>query len=112
MGFWSWFWIWLALLLASSTTLMLIGLSLFHRAAEVVHQVTRISSTASPLLAAMASKAAIAERDSDLLTPTEEARRRRSSLLKNKTKKRAARQRSLITALKNIDVNESRFTNV
>jgi hypothetical protein len=51
------------------------------------------------------------ERESDILANLGDLELDRRDILKRKSKKRAARQRSLITGLKNIDVNESRFTN-
>jgi hypothetical protein len=112
MGFWAWFWIWTFLSLAALAVFMLIGISLFHRAKEVLHQVGRIAKTAEPLMAALDAKADVAMPESALLKPTAELDAKRRAFLKNKTKKRAVRQRSLITALKRIDPDESRFTNV
>jgi hypothetical protein len=111
MGFWAWFWIWIGLLIASLAFYALIGLSLFNRAKEVLHQVDRIAQPAAVLLEAISSKPMLPGRESDLLSPIAKLDSERQLILKKKTKKRAARQRSLRTALKNIDVNESRFTN-
>ncbi|MEO0066897.1 MAG: hypothetical protein RJB63_22 [Actinomycetota bacterium] len=111
MGFWLWFWIWVALFVGSLAVYALIGKSLFNRGMDVWHQVERIGKSAAPLMAALEAKPEPVERESDLLRPVGELDADRQSILNRKTKKQAARQRSLRSALKHIDVNESRFTN-
>jgi hypothetical protein len=111
MGFWSWFWIWLGLSIGSLVVLGLIGKSLLNRSGEVVHQIERIMAPMQDLVEAMNSKPEKTERDSDLLTPVGDLEASRAKLLKQKSKKRDLRQRRLRSAVKHIDVNESRFTN-
>jgi hypothetical protein len=111
MGFWAWFWIWCGLFLASLAVYALIGKSLFNRGMEVMHQVERIAKPAQALFEALGNKPSIAEQEPDLLRPAAELDAERKAFLKRKTKKRAARQRSLRSAIKHIDLNESRFTN-
>ena len=111
MGFWAWFWIWVALSIGALAVLGLIGKSLLNKTGEVLHQVERISKPALKLAEALEAKPQLAERESNLLTPTSELEAERTVILKRKSKKQAARQRSLREALKDIDVNESRFTN-
>lgn len=111
MGFWAWFWIWVLLIAGSMVVFALIGKSLFNSASEVFHQIERISKPAQKLFEAMQTKPDAEDRESDLLTPVTEVESERSVLLKQKSKKRAARQRRLRNALKKVDVNESRFTN-
>ena len=111
MGFWAWFWIWTALIIGALAVFALIGKSLFNSASAVFHQIERISKPALALAEAMANKPTLEDLESDLLTPVADAEAERTALLKQKSKKRAAQQRRLRNALKNIDVNESRFTN-
>lgn len=111
MGFWAWFWIWVGLALGSLVFYALIGKSLFNRGMDVLHQVERIAKPAQALMAAMESKPTLKDKESDLLRRAGELDAERQVLLKRKTKNRAARQRSLRSAVKHIDVNESRFTN-
>ena len=111
MGFWAWFWIWTALIIGSLVVYGLIGKSLFNRGMEVLHQLERIGKPAQALMTAMESKPQLDDLESDLLTPVGELDAERKAFLKRKTQKQAARQRSLRSALKHIDVNESRFTN-
>jgi|GEM_PF-1111556 len=112
MGFWAWFWIWTGLVVASLAVYALIGLSLFHRGQEVLHQLQRMAKPVSDLAAAIGPSKLEGERESDLLSDPVKLEQNRRNILNRKSKKRAARQRSLRTALKNIDVNESRFTDV
>ncbi len=112
MGFWAWFWIWTGLVIGSFGIFGLIGLSLFNRALEVGHQISRISKPLGILISAFETKPTLEDKESDVLRSSTEVDAERQTFLKKKSKKRAARQRSLRTALKNIDVNESRFTNV
>jgi hypothetical protein len=111
MGFWAWFWIWVVLALGSLAIFALIGKSLFNRAVEVAHQLDRIAVPAAALVASMGDRAVLAEHEPDLLVSPSEIEQKRQVFLNLKSKKRAVRQRSLRSALKNIDVNESRFTN-
>ena len=111
MGFWAWFWIWTALIIGSLAVLAFIGKSLFNSASAVLHQIERISKPALALAEAMANKPKLEDLESDVLTSVAEVEAKRASLLKQKSKKQAARQRRLRNALKDIDVNESRFTN-
>lgn len=111
MGFWAWFWIWCGLIIVSLAVLGLIGKSLFNRSVEVAHQGARLAGSAAGLLEGLSSKPTLDDSESDVNRPTEEVEAERIALLKQKSKKRAARQRRLIAELKNIDVNESRFTN-
>lgn len=111
MGFWVWFWIWTALVITSLAVFGFIGKSLLNSASAVLHQIERISKPALALAEAMASKPKLEDLESDVLTPVTEVEAERASLLKQKSKKQAARQRRLRNALKDIDVNESRFTN-
>jgi heme exporter protein D len=111
MGFWAWFWIWVSLVIGSLAVYALIGKSLFNRGMEVLHQLERITKPAQALIEAMDSKAKAIEGESDLLGSVGELEAERRAILNRKTKNRSARQRSLISALKHIDVNESRFTN-
>jgi hypothetical protein len=109
MGFWAWFWIWTALVIGSLAVFGFIGKGLFNRGLSVLHQLSQIAPIAQNLFEALEAKPKAEDKESDLLTsPTEEKRR---VLLKRKSKKQAARQRSLRSAIKHIDVNESRFTN-
>ena len=111
MGFWAWFWIWAGLILGSLIFYVLIAKSLFNRGMDVLHQVERITKPAQALIASLDAKPELADKESDLLTPLGELEAERRVLLKRKTRKQAARQRSLRSAVKHIDVNESRFTN-
>jgi hypothetical protein len=111
MGFWAWFWIWVGLVLGSLIFYAVIGKSLFDRGMDVFHQIERIAKPAQALIAALDSKTPFEAKESDLLTPVGDLEAERQVLLKRKTRKLSARQRSLRSALKNIDVNESRFTN-
>lgn len=111
MGFWAWFWIWTALIIGSLLVYGLIGKSLFNRGLEVLHQLERIGKPAQALMAAMEAKPKLDDLESDLLTPVVELEAERKAILKKKTQKQTARQRRLRSALKHIDVNESRFTN-
>jgi glutamine synthetase adenylyltransferase len=111
MGFWAWFWIWSGLVLASLAVFGLLGKSLLNKTGDVLHQVERIMTPAQKLAETLAVKPELTDKESDLLTPASELEAERSALLKKKSKKQAARQRSLREALKHIDVNESRFTN-
>lgn len=111
MGFWSWFWIWSGLAVGSLAILALIGKSLFNSAAEVLHQINRLMPATQALIDALGAKPTLDDKESDLLTPASELEAKRSTFLKQKSQKQARRQRSLRTALKHIDVNESRFTN-
>lgn len=111
MDFWAWFWIWVGLILGSLVVYALIGKSLFNRGMDVLHQVERIAKPVQALMAAMETKPNLDDKESDLLTPVGELDAERQVLLKRKTRKQAARQRSLRSVVKHIDVNESRFTN-
>jgi glutamine synthetase adenylyltransferase len=111
MGFWAWFWIWAILSVAALTVLALIGKSLLNKTGEVLHQVERVMGPAQKLAEALTVKPDLADKESDILTAPSELENKRSLILKRKSKKRAARQRSLRESLKRIDVNESRFTN-
>ncbi len=111
MGFWAWFWVWVALMIGSLAVFGFIGKGLFNRAQAIFHQVNQIMPTVQRLLDAIEAKAKVEERESDLLVPSSELEEERRVLLKRKSKKQGARQRSLISALKHIDVDESRFTN-
>jgi hypothetical protein len=111
VGFWAWFWIWVILAVASLAVLGLLGKSLLNKTGDVLHQVERIMAPVQKLAEAIGSKPELTDRESDVLTPAADLEAERTALLKKKSKKRAARQRSLREALKNIDVNESRFTN-
>jgi heme exporter protein D len=112
MGFWAWFWIWVALSIGALAVFGFIGKSLLNRAGTVLHQVERIMKPVQELSDALGTKSKLEAKESDLLTPVSDLDARRTKFLKQKSKKRAARQRSLRSALKHIDVNESRFTNV
>ena len=111
MGFWAWFWIWVGLIIASLGVFAMIGWSLFNSAMAVGHQLAKLAKPAAALIAAAEAKSPVNERESDILANLGDLEIDRRDILKRKSKKRAARQRSLITGLKNIDVNESRFTN-
>jgi 4-hydroxyphenylpyruvate dioxygenase-like putative hemolysin len=111
MGFWGWFWIWVGLIIASLGVFAIIGWSLFDRAMAIGHQLSKLAKPVAALIAAAEAKSPVSERESDVLADLGELEIDRRDILKSKSKKRAARQRSLITGLKNIDVNESRFTN-
>jgi hypothetical protein len=111
MGFWSWFLIWTGLGIGSLAVLGLIGKSLLNRSGEVVHQIERIMVPVQTLVSAMNTKPESIDKESDLLTPVGDLEADRAKLLKQKSKKRDARQRRLRSAIKHIDVNESRFTN-
>ena len=111
MGFWAWFWIWTGLISGSLVVYGLIAKSLFNRGLEVMHQLERIGRPAQALLAAVETKPTLEDLESDLLTPVAELDAERKAILKRKTQKQTARPRRLRTALKQIDVNESRFTN-
>jgi heme exporter protein D len=111
VGFWAWFWIWSGLVLASISILGLIAKSLFNKTGDVLHQVERVMAPAQQLAEALTEKPDLPYKESDLLTPAADLEAERTALLKKKSKKQAARQRSLREALKHIDVNESRFTN-
>ncbi|MFM6939682.1 MAG: hypothetical protein ACKOUD_03575 [Rhodoluna sp.] len=111
MGFWAWFWIWTVLILSSLAVFAFIGKSLFNRLGDVLHQFERMSKPALALAEVLGAKTAVKELESDLLTPVGELEAQRAELLRVKSKKQAARQRRLISGLKKIDLNESRFTN-
>lgn len=111
MGFWGWFWIWAALALGSLAVFGFIGKGLFNRIVSVLHQVNQIAPTAQKLFEALEAKPKAEDLESSLLTPLSELEEKRRVLLQRKSKKQARRQRSLINAIKKIDVNESRFTN-
>lgn len=111
MGFWAWFWIWTALVIGSLAVFGFIAKGLLNRSAAVLYQVSQIMPVAQKLLDALEAKTKAEERESDLLVSSSELEEERRVLLKRKSKKQDARQRSLISALKHIDVNESRFTN-
>lgn len=111
MGFWAWFWIWVGLFVASLAVIALIGKSLLNRSGDVLYQVNRLMPQAQALIEALEAKPTVDDRESDLLAPVSEEEAKRAAFLKQKSKKQARRQRSLRTALKHIDVNESRFTN-
>lgn len=111
MGFWAWFWIWVALIVGSLAVFGLIGKGLFNRALSVLHQVNQVAPNVQKLFDALEAKPKAEDLESDLLTTLEELDEKRRVLLQRKSKKRAQRQRRLINAIKNIDVNESRFTN-
>jgi hypothetical protein len=111
MGFWAWFWIWAALFIGSLAVFGFIGKGLFNRGLAIFHQLSQVAPTAQRLLAALEAKPKLEDKESDLLVPSAELEDERRVLLKRKSKKRNARQRSLISALKRIDVDESRFTN-
>ena len=100
------------MIIGSLAVLAFIGKSLWNSASAVFHQFERISKPALALAEAMANKPKLEELESDLLTPVAEAEAARAKLLKQKSKKRSARQRRLRNALKKVDVSESRFTNV
>lgn len=112
MGFWAWFWIWTGLVIGSLAVFALIGLSLFNRGLEVMHQLSRISKPAEDLMAAMEKRPVPEAKESDVLGDLATLEQKRRNILSEKSKKRAARQRSLRSALKHIDVNESRFNDV
>ncbi len=111
MGFWAWFWIWTALIIGSLAVFGLIGKGLFNRALSIFHQASQLAPVAEKLFAALEVKPEAADKESDILVPSAELEEKRRVLLKRKSKKQAARQRSLRSAIKHIDVNESRFTN-
>ena len=111
MGFWAWFWIWFALAIGSLAVFAFIGKGLFNRGLAIFDQVSQIAPTAQKLLEALEAKPKLEDKESDLLVPSSELEQERRVLLKRKSKKQSARQRSLISALKRIDVDESRFTN-
>jgi hypothetical protein len=111
MGFWAWFWIWTALIIGSLVVFAFIGKGLLNRGEAILNQLHQIAPSAQKLLAALEEKPKVEDREGDLLVPSADLEEERRVLLKRKSKKQSARQRSLITALKHIDVNESRFTN-
>lgn len=111
MGFWAWFWIWFALTLGSLIVFGFIGKGLLNRAQAVFYQLSQIAPTAQKLFDALEAKTEVPDRESDLLVSSADLEAERRVLLKRKSKKQGQRQRSLISALKRIDVNESRFTN-
>lgn len=111
MGFWSWFWIWTALIVGSLVVFAFIGKGLLNRGGAILFQLKQLAPTTQKLLEALDEKPKGEDRESDLLTPSAELEEERRVLLKRKSKKHSARQRSLIKTLKHIDVNESRFTN-
>lgn len=112
MGFWTWFWIWTFLSLGALTVLAFIGKSLLNRAQSVAYQLEQIVKPVAALIEAVGEKPDLQDLESDLLTPSAILERERTQLLKRKSKKQDARQRSLISALKHIEVQESRFKNV
>lgn len=111
MSFWTWFWIWTALIFGSLAVFGFIAKGLFNRSLSVLHQVNQIAPTVQKLFDAVEAKPKLENKESDLLTPSSELEEERRVLLQRKSKKRDARQRRLRTAIKHIDVNESRFTN-
>lgn len=111
MNFWAWFWIWTALILGSLVIFGFIGKGLFNRALSVFQQFSQLTPVVQKLIEAAGAKTKLEDKESDLLTPSSELEEERRVLLKRKSKKQAARQRSLRSAIKHIDVNESRFTN-
>lgn len=111
MGFWAWFWIWAALIIGSLVVFAFLGKGLLNRGSSIFHQLSLLAPTAQKLFEALEVKNKTEDRESDLLVPVSELEGKRRVLLKQKSKKHSARQRSLRSALKHIDVNESRFTN-
>lgn len=111
MGFWAWFWIWTALVVGSLVLFGIIGKGLLNRALAIWHQASQVTPTAQKLFEALEAQPKAEDGESDLLTPIAELEEKRRVLLKRKSRKRALRQRSLVSAIKHIDVNESRFTN-
>jgi hypothetical protein len=112
MGFWAWFWIWVGLSIGSLAVFGFIGKSLVNSVGAVLHQVERTLKPVQMLADALATKSELEHKEPDLLRTLSDLEAKRSNILKQKSKKRSARQRSLRSALKRIDVNESRFTNV
>jgi hypothetical protein len=109
MGFWAWFWVWVGLVVGSLVFFAAIGYFLFAKAEAVVHQLGRTASQVEPLMTAIDTAAKLDERESDLLADTDALTRKRELLLKRKNQKRSQRQRRLRGAIKDIDLNESRF---
>jgi ABC-type multidrug transport system fused ATPase/permease subunit len=111
MNFWAWFWIWTALVIGSLAVFVFIGKGLFNRVLSILYQVNQILPVAQKLFESLEAKPKAEDKESDVLASSSELEEKRRVLLKRNSKKRAARQRSLRSAIKNIDVNESRFTN-
>lgn len=109
MGFWAWFAIWSGLALAALITFALIGYELFVKAEATFHQLERLNSQVQPLQTAIDERKAIERPTESLLEPSV-AINKRKALLKRREQQASDRQRRLIARLKDIQIDESRFS--
>jgi len=109
MGFWFWFAIWSVLALAALVAFALIGYDLFIKGEAAFHQYERLNAQVKPLQAAIDEHKAIERPTESLLEPSI-AINKRKALLKRREQKASDRQRRLIARLKDIQIDESRFS--
>lgn len=109
MGFWGWFAIWSVLGLAAIITFALMGYGLFVKGEAAFHQLERLSEKVQPLESAINQRQEIERPAPSMLAPST-AITKRKALLKLREQKAHDRQRRLIARLKDIQIDESRFS--
>ena len=109
MGFWLWFAIWSVLGIGAIIAFALIGYELFIKGEATFHQLTRLESQVRPLQAAIETKTELERPAESLLDPAAAAVKRRA-IIKYREQKAADRQRRLVARLKDLNIDESRFS--
>ncbi len=111
MGFWAWFWIWTGLIVGSLAVFAYLFWDLFTKAVPILEQLKIGAERTKPLLEALEKASDYQPTESAILADREDVFAQRADVVRNKEERIKARQRRLIESLKDIDVNESRFTN-
>ena len=111
MSFWAWFWIWFGLLLLSLAFFAAVGLDLLARSKPLLAQLKRTLSMLETFNEAMSQEAPAVKPTPATEKPIEDVFAERAEVIRHRAKRRDARERRLVKALANIDVNERRFTN-
>jgi hypothetical protein len=111
MGYWAWFWIWTGLIAGSLAVFAYLFWDLYTKSVPIIDQIKIGAERAKPLLEALEKASEYEPTQSAILAEPEEVFAQRADVVRNKEERIKARQRRLIESLKDIDVNESRFTN-
>jgi hypothetical protein len=109
VGFWFWFAIWAVLAIGALIAFALIGYELFIRGEATFHQLVKLESQVRPLQIAMETKTTVERPAESLLDPGSAAVNRRA-IIKHREQKAADRQRRLVARLKDLNIDESRFS--
>jgi hypothetical protein len=108
MGFWFWFGIFAAIALLALISYALIGLRVASKAQALQEPAARLQALATKLEQAAvlvpATETLFAALDTDELVVAQ----RRKAVLKHRSERKQAKQRRLITRLRNMEIDESR----